>query len=480
MKYLLNQRGYALLIVMLTIIIFLSLSAVFMSSSLNHVTQERTVDTNNQAVTAAEMGLQQISKDIKNELLVAIPVLEADYIKSISKINSDYLNGKVNLVNSKNLLSVENSKYYVNVLNEINSIDTTGYSKPINSTNLTAKQVIEPNTKTYFYLNSRVANVVNANNQFNITVDVNGVKGKEKNIVADIDLKVPRAFFNNENRMRYIKEPNFNVSEFFKVPTQLCQGLISMSADDLNNLSKPIECLLPQNTTFDITKNFIEKMYEKGLTEKDFNLFIENFEQALCNSSNCNSNPFRNMDNTTLFILGDVPAKNINKSGGFQLYVNGIIDLKNANSYGDPNIHTVMLGKSLEVQKLIAENSTFVLMGNDTKDGFYRGELTGNGRKIPELTLTANSKACINIEGFNPVPPNPPLFPDLSSIRNFETIVGGKVYYFKNDATEFNKDNKANYFRVNSLNELYETCNLTKFYSAEELGILKFDQVKYN
>ncbi len=469
MKYLLNQRGYALLIVMLTIIIFLSLSAVFMSSSLNHVTQERTVDTNNQVVTAAEMGLQKISKDIENELLVSLPAIEAEYIKKINKINSDYLNGNVNLVNSENLLTVENSQYYVNVLNEINSIDTTGYSKPINFTNLTTKQVIDQNTKTYFYLNSRVANVVDANNLFKITLDVYGVKGNEKNIEADINLNIPRASFNDIDRMRYINEPNFDVSEFFNVPAQLCTDLISMNDVDINNLSKPIECLLPENTTFDMTKNFIEKMYAKGLTEKDFNLFIENFEQALCNSSNCNSNPFRNMDNTTLFIVGDVPVKNINKSSGFQLYVNGIIDLKNANAFGDSSIHTVMLGKSMEVNRLSAENSTFVLIGNGTKQGFFRGDLAGNVYKVPVLTLTNNTKVCINIEGY-----------DSTSIENFKTIEGGKVYYYKNSTTSFNVANKTNFIPVGSLNLLYETCNLTKFYSAEELGLLQFDQVKYN
>jgi len=62
MKTLSNQRGYALLIVLLTIIIFLSVSAVIISASLNHVTQEKTVDMKNQAVVAAEMGTKYYSQ----------------------------------------------------------------------------------------------------------------------------------------------------------------------------------------------------------------------------------------------------------------------------------------------------------------------------------------------------------------------------------------------------------------------------------
>jgi len=60
MKILSNQRGYALLIVMFTIIIFLSVSAVIMSASMNHRTQEKTVDQKNQAVIAAELGTKFI------------------------------------------------------------------------------------------------------------------------------------------------------------------------------------------------------------------------------------------------------------------------------------------------------------------------------------------------------------------------------------------------------------------------------------
>jgi hypothetical protein len=460
MKYLLNQRGYALLIVMLTIIIFLSLSAVFINASINHVTQERTVDTNNQAVNAAEMGLKKISKDIENELLVFLPELEKDYIKQVGIINTNYLNEKENLSVSKTLLLALNNQYYINVMSLINMLDVSDYSKPLNSDDLTLKQTIDSNKNTYFYLNSLQKNIDNDNNLFKITVDVNGVNVNEKNIVADINLNIPRAYFNKDNRLRYIEESvAFNVSEFFETPDRSCLDLIQMNIEDINKLLKPIECILEDTVTFDETQEFIDLMVVKGLTEKDFHFYIESFQKTLCNSSMCSSNPFNKMEDTTLFILGDAPAKNVNNSGGFQLYVNGIIYLKNAKNFGESDTHTVMLGKSLEIKALEAVNSTFVLIGVDPNQGFFKGD-----NQDPKLELSANSKVCVNLDGFH-----------SAYIKNFKDITGGKVYYFTSSSTTLG----SNSIKVSSLNELYETCNLTKFYSADELGSLQFSEVKY-
>ena len=75
MKTLSNQRGYALLIVLLTIIIFLSVSAVIISASLNHVTQEKTVDMKNQAVVAAEMGTKYCSQGTFRAIAIHIDLM---------------------------------------------------------------------------------------------------------------------------------------------------------------------------------------------------------------------------------------------------------------------------------------------------------------------------------------------------------------------------------------------------------------------
>jgi len=57
MKYLKNNEGYALLLVLFLIVMFVSVSAVIASGSINHSKQEVTVDVNNQTIVAAEMGV---------------------------------------------------------------------------------------------------------------------------------------------------------------------------------------------------------------------------------------------------------------------------------------------------------------------------------------------------------------------------------------------------------------------------------------
>ena len=55
MRHVQDQKAYALLIVLLMIALFMSISAAFIAGSLSHAKQEQTVDTANQAVAAAEM-----------------------------------------------------------------------------------------------------------------------------------------------------------------------------------------------------------------------------------------------------------------------------------------------------------------------------------------------------------------------------------------------------------------------------------------
>jgi hypothetical protein len=57
MKYLKNNEGYALLLVLFVIVFLISVSTIVVNGSLNHSKQEVTTDINNQAVVAAEMGV---------------------------------------------------------------------------------------------------------------------------------------------------------------------------------------------------------------------------------------------------------------------------------------------------------------------------------------------------------------------------------------------------------------------------------------
>jgi type II secretory pathway pseudopilin PulG len=115
-----NQRGYALLIVMLTIIIFLSLSAVFMSASINHSNQEQTVDKNNQAVVAAEMGVKKIHNQLRNDFLRNTPTYLDFASNEIRKFNDTVNAGQKNLNNLDSEINAIKKEISLNMAKEIN------------------------------------------------------------------------------------------------------------------------------------------------------------------------------------------------------------------------------------------------------------------------------------------------------------------------------------------------------------------------
>lgn len=68
MKKIKEEHGYTLVVALLLIVLFLSMSAVFIKSSMSHAKQEQTVDQGNMAVTAAEMGVEYYTNTIEKEL----------------------------------------------------------------------------------------------------------------------------------------------------------------------------------------------------------------------------------------------------------------------------------------------------------------------------------------------------------------------------------------------------------------------------
>jgi len=131
-RYLKNNDGYALLLVLFLIVFFVSISAVITNASINHSKQEVTIDRSNQTVVAAEMGVDYFKiigenqyNTIKfnhyNALLDEINALytstnpkfmeltELQKTEKIKQIKKNYLNG----------LGTELTAYFTNFKNQI-------------------------------------------------------------------------------------------------------------------------------------------------------------------------------------------------------------------------------------------------------------------------------------------------------------------------------------------------------------------------
>ena len=62
-----NENGYALLLVLLLVTIIMIVSASFVTASVSNAKQEKTMDTNNMAVVAAEMGVDYYKNALTNK-----------------------------------------------------------------------------------------------------------------------------------------------------------------------------------------------------------------------------------------------------------------------------------------------------------------------------------------------------------------------------------------------------------------------------
>ena len=91
MKKLREERGYTLVIVLLLIVFFLALSTVFINTSLSHAKQEKTVDNNNHAVIAAEMGIERYSKEVQFQIRKNYNALLDSATNKMQKIEKEAL-----------------------------------------------------------------------------------------------------------------------------------------------------------------------------------------------------------------------------------------------------------------------------------------------------------------------------------------------------------------------------------------------------
>lgn len=111
-----NEKGYAMLIVLLLVVIILTVSATFFTASISNAKQERTVDTNNLAVVAAEMGTKYYVEDLKKDSRLAYDAAIAHISAEIEKYNRCQENRKNSSCNTVKTLSeieeMAKEKYY--------------------------------------------------------------------------------------------------------------------------------------------------------------------------------------------------------------------------------------------------------------------------------------------------------------------------------------------------------------------------------
>lgn len=186
MKKLKEEKGYTLIIALLMIVLFLSMSAVFIQASLSHAKQEQTVDQGNLSVTAAEMGVEYYTGVFKNNI-------------------DDAYNEVTNSANSNLLLEFINCKNAA-----VGTIETCKTEKRTKATNqfvtklntlmnaeiaASAINIDRENSVSQFDLQTSSVASVTSEKKVKLDLSVLGKSGTSKKVLeADITFEIPEFF----------------------------------------------------------------------------------------------------------------------------------------------------------------------------------------------------------------------------------------------------------------------------------------------
>ncbi len=88
MKYIKNEKGSTLLLVLLFSVLIMMFFMTFMAKSINHAKQEQMVDKSHLSVVTAEMGVDYYSSKISNEYYVKTTELKNEANRRLSQKNS--------------------------------------------------------------------------------------------------------------------------------------------------------------------------------------------------------------------------------------------------------------------------------------------------------------------------------------------------------------------------------------------------------
>ena len=338
-----NQQGYALLIVLLMVVLFLGFSATFIAGSLSHATQEQTVDTSNQSIASAEMGARYFSTDFEREL-------ELIKIK-ISSDTQERVNVLIACIQAKTDSSCDNDTKITNIEKQIDKDMRTLYMQKILTKvaelNARAGNEIIPFSEDQikYAVVSAMANKLDEGGEVitdpaapeesvkAIKVEMN-MKGTSKGISNELKafftIEVPATFLNAsepliiETEISVEKEGVTYEDIFSKTtPAVSCADLIEQLKLPGNEMDPPYECQMGQSL-----ESLLGSIGAANLDPEQFKVYTSNFSSNICTENKCNSLDFKGI--TVVVNPDDTDAfNNMNNLINANLQVNGALSVGN-------------------------------------------------------------------------------------------------------------------------------------------------------
>ena len=358
-----NEKGYSLLVVLLVVTFIMIISASFVTASVSNAKQEKTVDTNNLAVVAAEMGVDYYKTAMlnefnnrRNELILAAQskinslIARPDFAgldkdaqlqlirKEIGKLLEGFLHAKIQLLlaESENTIIDGDTKYVRNSLS-VKAID----------------EVVKDGK-------------VVVNGEVVVNGKVTGSSTKENPRELEFELKFDLLDLSNVDlNIRFVEGiPEIDFSNP-SVGATLCNELTK---------TKP-ECL------FD---NLV------GSTVY--------FNDGYINPNNSTNN--KDFKNSNIYVKGNIDVKNMNGMSNVYINATGNFLAKNFNGNFGINNSIIITGGSMTGENIKVTNSTILIKKDFTTDhldvtGASKVCVVGNLRINKNLKISLPSKVFV-------------------------------------------------------------------------------------
>ncbi|TWT26275.1 hypothetical protein [Planomicrobium sp. CPCC 101110] len=436
-----NQNGYALLIVLLMIVLFLGLSATFMAGSLNNATQEQTVDTTNQSVASAEMGVNYFTSDFQRELeIIKTDISETtqlainDLIACIKppkepRCDSDL---KIQAIEDK-IDSDMRALYIQKIHTKISNLNTLAGNQIVPYSDGHVSYAIKSAAGTK--LNEAGQNVDDASvsdkKTRTVRVDL-GIAGTSKaatkNLNVSFKVEVPESFLDEEEPFIVeTKKPStkedVKYADVFDTapPAKMCMDMLA-EVKAGTALTPLYKCKLAENQKLDA---FVASIISSNLNPADFKVYTDSFSKNVCTTT-CNSLDFKGI--SLVVAPSDTDAfNNMNNLVNANLMVNGKLTVgSNLINLGKNGTKQTIIVKELNVDNNIQNMyyTNFLVLGKEVPEG--QPEAVSELKWGQNFEVDNHSRLCIDIDRILPS--------DLTRLaKEVKFTNSGSLIYFTKD-----------------------------------------------
>lgn len=444
MKQLNKENGYALIVVMLLVVLILGFFATFLVGSLNHVSQEKTIDTSNQSVAAAEMGVLYYTASFEKELELELLEIQKEVNERLEVLKQC---NTCNFEEDLKKLNMEKKEDFKNAVVQ----KVMGLNLPEEAED-DLKRVISVDGDMAYTIESANAEVTLDNKKIRVDLQLEGranqgETGSEKILDVFFNIAIPDSFLTKSTQIIYDdiykNPPKMTCTEFLNSKKYLGEGIVPYYECTLGD-TKKLATLLS-----DI------KAYPHNLNPKDFLVYTDKYLTNVCDpngnskkeeNSNCNSKDFEGI---SIMVYGDedTVTKNMNGLEDIKIYIDGQLSVKNLNNTSN----AVLVLKELVVDNNSQniENSTIVILGLDEAAKLAELKVDNN------ITLKTNSKFCLDADRII-----------QSDIKTFESKInineGSSLYYYTSPSSN------KNYFltnprakKITDYSEFLSLCNVS-------------------